>query len=666
MRYFYPDIFGDYILFAVQCSSADGAKTDPTAYSLAVYEIDGSVATIAGTAITGSPFTPAQIASKTGLWAAKISKTAFTVGKQYLFVWEMTVAGITAAKQEIWCAVNAASFKADVSGLSIFDPATDTVIVSNTEACKADISGVTSGLAALTGRLTDVRAGYLDNLNITSGAIATTAITDGLALEETSQLILSEIEQAVLTQTNITFVADSVAVNAGTPAGLITNTNTHDETYYSVAAASNAIDFEVDFNIGLQRSPVSLTVHGRLVEGIAPFEDSIDIYAYNYNTLSYDHVSPISGDFVHSTDDVIKSVNFNQYHVSDTGNVKVKFSGASLDTATAFYIDYIYVEAAINTAVFATYDQADTILSITTEARLSKLDVTGTLANTDNADAFKEACPEAVVDLSGVPADVWGYTDKTVNIGSVNNVSVSGPGDFKADFSGLPGLIWDYSERGITEPVTVGYVGATPVTSPDDFKADVSALVPSGSRILTVQFYETGTTTPVPDVRVSVRAGGVLLFSGYSDAAGIFRMAINDGDYQVLAYQAWYVFAPVDVTVSGDTSITVYGDTQAESVPAPDHASDCRVSVPLASYSGAGRLTEEDISNAYARIKVLPLNVGGRYYSGQQIPASWDDTRQEIYWEIVQGATVYIHVPLHNIRKEVVLPESAFYEVGED
>ena len=111
------DLLPTYIPFVVQCNKGDGTKSDPTADNLIIYEEGGSDATFDSTQITGSPFDPAQINSKTGLWGKLVAKSAFTSGKLYLAVWEMTVNSITTAAVELYLACNSSDFKASVSTL---------------------------------------------------------------------------------------------------------------------------------------------------------------------------------------------------------------------------------------------------------------------------------------------------------------------------------------------------------------------------------------------------------------------------------------------------------------------------------------------------------------------------------------------------------------------
>jgi hypothetical protein len=118
MKLFFPDIAGDYIFFSVQCTGADGEKTDPSAILLIVYEESGADGTFTSAGISGSPFSPGKLNSKTGYYGVGISKSAFTAGRQYCFLWEATIDGVATAYTEIYFAAETAVFQADISAIS--------------------------------------------------------------------------------------------------------------------------------------------------------------------------------------------------------------------------------------------------------------------------------------------------------------------------------------------------------------------------------------------------------------------------------------------------------------------------------------------------------------------------------------------------------------------
>jgi hypothetical protein len=152
MNLIFLDLATTYIPFLVQCTKAAGDKVNPTVDNLIIYEEGGADATFDSTTITGSPFDPAQINSKTGLWGVLVAKSAFTAGKFYIALWEMTVNSITTAKVERYFACNASSFKA--TGFSTHSAADVATLVLATPSQKVvtDASGYVT--ANLNGDLT--------------------------------------------------------------------------------------------------------------------------------------------------------------------------------------------------------------------------------------------------------------------------------------------------------------------------------------------------------------------------------------------------------------------------------------------------------------------------------------------------------------------------------
>lgn len=119
MKTLFLDLLPAYIPFIIQCTKGDGDKVDPTVDNLIIYEEGGANGTFDSTTITGSPFDPDQVNSKTGLWGKLIDKSVFTAGKIYIALWEMTVDGKTTAMKEVYFVCNASDFKSDISDLAL-------------------------------------------------------------------------------------------------------------------------------------------------------------------------------------------------------------------------------------------------------------------------------------------------------------------------------------------------------------------------------------------------------------------------------------------------------------------------------------------------------------------------------------------------------------------
>lgn len=154
MKSIFLDLSPSYIPFIVQCTKSVGDKIDPTVDNLIIYEEGGADAVFDSGQITGSPFDPAKVNSKTGLWGILVPKSALTAGKWYIALWEMTVNGVATAKVEKYFVCNASQFKADVSGLltsSAFDAKIGNPAGASVSADVAAVKGDTAAILDDTG-----------------------------------------------------------------------------------------------------------------------------------------------------------------------------------------------------------------------------------------------------------------------------------------------------------------------------------------------------------------------------------------------------------------------------------------------------------------------------------------------------------------------------------
>ncbi len=99
MDIIYLDKSPAYIPFTAQLVGGSG-KTNPSAANLIIYEEAGADASFDSTQISSSPFSPAQVNGKTGLWGSLVDKTELTANKFYIALWEFTVDGVNIAKVE--------------------------------------------------------------------------------------------------------------------------------------------------------------------------------------------------------------------------------------------------------------------------------------------------------------------------------------------------------------------------------------------------------------------------------------------------------------------------------------------------------------------------------------------------------------------------------------
>lgn len=618
------DISPAYLFFAVQCAKSDGAKIDPTVDGLAVYEIDGTSATIGGTGIAGSPFDPVQFELKTGLWAVKIAKSAFTEGRQYLFLWEMTVDGKTAAKQEIYHACNAADFQADIAGLSTFDPATAEVMTdaASRTASQADVSG----LATLLARLTEARAGYLEKLDVT-GEIANTANAanfkaDVIGLATSAEIAalndfdpsVDRVDVAKIAGTAITGPSDLKADISG----LATNTGvwTH-----PTRGLTEAVTTDAESRSASQADTSSLST-----------QDSVDI------------IDAIVGAIRAVTDKLSAMLeNTGTYDRWLSTALEEAPTGAGEGTTPADIWGYTGVRA-LNSPV-----ETDSASREASKANITGLATSAEIAALKNFDSATD----------------------TVNIRAINDVPVTGPGDFKADVTGLAIEASVQAIKTKTDALPVDPASeAVAATNKDAIIENQATLgttinniyettqvlaAGDGSGKINIQYYETGTTSPIADVNVAIYAFDEMKASTQVGLSGFQAFAVDEGGpYEVRSRKGGYSFEIETIEdVSGTLDLTIYGSPLF--LPLPETAGDCRLSLFVGGASEGDILTTSQ--DAYAQIVDLPSITGGRFRIGERVVANFDESRQEIYWEIVQAASVLIVAPIFGIRHKITVPQ---------
>jgi len=179
-------------------------------------------------------------------------------------------------------------------------------------------------------------------------------------------------------------------------------------------------------------------------------------------------------------------------------------------------------------------------------------------------------------------------------------------------------------------------------TQGDTNEAAIAALTLTGTRTITIQLYETATTTPIADVAVSVFNSDQTLFLGRltTDANGQIVIGRDDGTYKLVFTKAGVTFTtPETMVVTVDATKTYYGDTFI--IAAPADADVCRVYDYLFLADG---VTKPSTITATAIIQSLPYDVDGKLHSGINIPEVYDANTGLVYWDIVQGATVKFKV----------------------
>ena len=162
----------------------------------------------------------------------------------------------------------------------------------------------------------------------------------------------------------------------------------------------------------------------------------------------------------------------------------------------------------------------------------------------------------------------------------------------------------------------------------------------TGIQSVTLQFYRTATTTPIPDVVIDVydstetaRLNGIQLKSNVSGQIVIGR---DNGTYKVRAMLAGFNFVTTSVVVnSADQTVIIYGDAAAADAPPP--ASAIRVYDYCFLPDGVTPMAAADVK-ASMNIHELPYDYNGRLHSGKTVAGTYNASTGKVYWDIAPGA----------------------------
>jgi len=161
----------------------------------------------------------------------------------------------------------------------------------------------------------------------------------------------------------------------------------------------------------------------------------------------------------------------------------------------------------------------------------------------------------------------------------------------------------------------------------------------TGSYTVTLQLYETGTTTPISNVAVSVKNSdqSVLMGSVTTDSNGQATFARNNGTYKLLCEKSGFTFTtPETLTVSsGSVSQTIYGTEW--SAPTAPTAYTCIV------YGWV-----KDVDNTALSSKTVSAKIANKpvYYTGgtgySAIQSASDTTDGNGYFELTLTRSRYM------------------------
>ena len=121
---------------------------------------------------------------------------------------------------------------------------------------------------------------------------------------------------------------------------------------------------------------------------------------------------------------------------------------------------------------------------------------------------------------------------------------------------------------------------------------DAIALIPApaGARTITFQLYETGGSTPIADVDVSVYNVGQSIHIGTkkTDVNGQVIFGLDDATYEIVSQKAaWTFTTPETVVVSAIATKILYGDTTT--VPLPGNPESCNIICDLKGFGLAAK-----------------------------------------------------------------------------
>lgn len=218
----------------------------------------------------------------------------------------------------------------------------------------------------------------------------------------------------------------------------------------------------------------------------------------------------------------------------------------------------------------------------------------------------------------------------------------------------------------------LGYVKAYSVANPGDTLAlggvdptlnYISDVVDglsggTGAYATLLEFFETSSIVPIPDVEFTVSISGAVITFGQADVTGQKTVFLDPATYTLQLKRTGVAFDVETLVVTADGTHTFYG-TPATTEP-PIAADECHIYVDVRGQS-SGVLPAT--VPAKAKIIELPHESGDQYFSGEDYDAAYDTDIGRLSWRIVRGATAEFRLPVwYNLNGTAVVPDQ--YEIS--
>ena len=142
-------------------------------------------------------------------------------------------------------------------------------------------------------------------------------------------------------------VADSGSAVEGTvDSGTYASTALADGTFWQISPdGANALDVQMTFGLGLEKRVSAITIHGRFTAAAVRY---VDIYAYNYDSTSWDKLSNSDTRMNHSA---TANADYGPFILTDAhqqnsdGECKVRCESVSTTSGDDLYLDQVLVLA---------------------------------------------------------------------------------------------------------------------------------------------------------------------------------------------------------------------------------------------------------------------------------------------------------------------------------